>query len=310
MTALDNQMDEDDIPQPPAKTKASKKASKSKSKTLKSKKDDTLEPDNQMEVDTMEYVQPEPAKPKRTRGKKRSSEEMDPEESNIAIAENIHQSEPPTKKRATKSRSSAIQREESTRGDVAIAEVHEEDEEALLEAEAKKGRATTKKTSSKSRKVSEGSLAEKAALEARLPRDSELDAAIVAELEAEEPMAEESPAETHKSSKKSKSKKKTKKAAEEPPKVQHDTVERNEEQECVELTTMNLSIGGQVTFSCRPSSRNQLNPLPSKKPQKRKGFQKRRHPSHLGVAQQLWLTRQKLKLKLIAGTKDLSCRWR
>ncbi|KAH1356775.1 hypothetical protein KXX33_007099 [Aspergillus fumigatus] len=231
MTALDNQMDEDDIPQPPAKTKASKKASKSKSKTLKSKKDDTLEPDNQMEVDTMEYVQPEPAKPKRTRGKKRSSEEMDPEESNIAIAENIHQSEPPTKKRATKSRSSAIQREESTRGDVAIAEVHEEDEEALLEAEAKKGRATTKKTSSKSRKVSEGSLAEKAALEARLPRDSELDAAIVAELEAEEPMAEESPAETHKSSKKSKSKKKTKKAAEEPPKVQHDTVERNEEQE-------------------------------------------------------------------------------
>ncbi|GFF69518.1 protein bir1 [Aspergillus udagawae] len=227
MSGLDNQMDEDDIPQPPTKTKPSKKSSKSKSKTSKSKKDDTLELDNQMDLDTMEYDQPEPAKPKRTRGKKRSSEEMDPEESSMAIAEEIHQSEPPTKKRATKSRNSATQREDSTRSDVAIADMHEPDDEALLEAEAKKGRAATKKkTSSRVRKVSEDSSVEKAAPQARLPRDSEIDAAIEAELEVNEP-----PAETHKSSKKSKSKKKTKKAAEEPPKVQHDTVERSEEQE-------------------------------------------------------------------------------
>ncbi|KAF4179898.1 hypothetical protein CNMCM8927_001585 [Aspergillus lentulus] len=232
ITELDSQMDEDDAPQPPTKTKASKKSSKSKSKTLKSKKDDTLEPDNQMDLDTTEYAQPEPARPKRTRGKKRSSDEMDLDESNMAIVEGIHQSEPPTKKRATKSRNSATQREDSTRGDVAITDVHGPDEEALFEAESKKGRAATKKkTSSKGRKVSEDSLVAKAAPEARLPRDSEIDAAIEAELEVGEPMVEEPPAETHKPSKKSKSKKKTKKAAEEPPKVQHDTVERNAEQE-------------------------------------------------------------------------------
>ncbi|GAQ10548.1 hypothetical protein ALT_7869 [Aspergillus lentulus] len=232
ITELDSQMDEDDAPQPPTKTKASKKSSKSKSKTLKSKKDDILEPDNQMDLDTTEYAQPEPARPKRTRGKKRSSDEMDLDESNMAIVEGIHQSEPPTKKRATKSRNSATQREDSTRGDVAIADVHGPDEEALFEAESKKGRAATKKkTSSKGRKVSEDSLVAKAAPEARLPRDSEIDAAIEAELEVGEPMVEEPPAETHKPSKKSKSKKKTKKAAEEPPKVQHDTVERNAEQE-------------------------------------------------------------------------------
>ncbi|RLL96784.1 hypothetical protein CFD26_105975 [Aspergillus turcosus] len=229
---LDNQMDEDDIPQPPTKAKGSKKSSKSKSKTSKSKKDDTLETDSQMDLETVEYVQPEPAKTKRNRGKKRSSEEMDLDESNMAIAEGIHQSEPPTKKRATKSRNSATHREDSTRSDVAIADVHEPDEEAFLEAQAKKGRATTrKKTSSKGRKVSEDSLVAKAPPEARLPRDSELDAAIEAELEAGEPMAEEPPAETQKSSKKSKSKKKAKKAAEEPTMVQRDTVERNEEQD-------------------------------------------------------------------------------
>jgi hypothetical protein len=225
-------MDEDDVPQPPTKTKASKKTSKSKSKTSKAKKDDALETDSQMDFDTEEYVQTEPAKPKRTRGKKRSSEEMDLDESNMAIAESIHQSEPPTKKRATKSRNSATQREDSTRSDVAIADVHEPEEEAFPEAQAKKGRgATRKKTSSKGRKVSEDSLVAKAAPEARLPRDSEIDAAIEAGLEADEPVVEEPPEETHKSSKKSKSKKKTKKAAEESIKVQHDTVERNEEQE-------------------------------------------------------------------------------
>ncbi|KAF7131305.1 hypothetical protein CNMCM5793_004419 [Aspergillus hiratsukae] len=229
---LDNQMDENDIPQPPTKTKASKKSSKSKSKTSKSKKDDTLETDSRMDLDTVEYVEPEPAKPKRTRGKKRSSEEMDLDESNVAIVEGIHQSEPPTKKRATKSRNSATQREDSTRSDVAVADVDEADEEAFLEAQAKKGRAITrKKTLSKGRKISEDSLVAKAAPEARLPRDSEIDAAIEAGLEADEPVVEEPPAETHKSSKKSKSKKKTKKAAEEPTEVQHDTVERNEEQE-------------------------------------------------------------------------------
>ncbi|RHZ62274.1 baculoviral IAP repeat-containing protein [Aspergillus thermomutatus] len=232
MIGLDNQMDEDDIPQPPIKTKTSKKSSKSKSKTSKSKKDDTSEPDSQMDLDTVEYAQLEPTKPKRTRGKKRASEEMDPDESNMAIAEAIHQSEPPTKKRATKSRNSDTQREDSTRSDVAIADVHEPDEKAFLETEAKKGRAATrKKTSSKDRKLSEDSSVAQAAPEARLPRDSEIDAAIEAELEVGEPMVEEPPAETHKSSKKSKSKKKTKKAAEEPIKLQHDAVERNEEQE-------------------------------------------------------------------------------
>ncbi|EAW07426.1 baculoviral IAP repeat-containing protein [Aspergillus clavatus NRRL 1] len=229
---LDDPMDGDEIPQPVAKTKTTKKSSKSKSKSAKSKKDDAVDVDSQMDVDPAEYVEPEQPKSKRAiRGKKRTSEEMDRDESNIVIPETDRHSEPPAKERATKSRNSTAQREESVQRDTTPTGEREEDDRISREEESKKGRTTTKKkTSSKARKVSETSSLAKAALETHVSQDSEIDAVIEPNLDRVEAMTEAAPAETQPLPKKSKSRKKAKKTVEESPKASYDAVDQSMEQ--------------------------------------------------------------------------------
>ncbi|OGM48481.1 putative chromosome segregation protein BIR1 [Aspergillus bombycis] len=200
-------MDQSTISQPATKTKATKKSSKSKSKNVKSKKEEAAETDSQMDIDTADYSQPEPPKTKRTtRGKKRTSDQVEREQVNVADSENFEDAEPPTKKRATKSRNS-IQHDANQNDEVTV---DIQPEESIPEDEPKNGRGTTKKKApSKSRKASSGSSTSKTASKSRVPNDDELDAALVADLEQPE-TEEQSLQVVQKPSKKSKSKKKQK----------------------------------------------------------------------------------------------------
>ncbi|KAF7625304.1 putative chromosome segregation protein BIR1 [Aspergillus flavus] len=207
ISELEDPMDQSTVSQPATKAKGTKKSSKSKSKNAKSKKEEAAEPDSQMDIDTADYSQPEPAKAKRTtRGTKRTSDQVDREQVNVVDIENFEEAEPPTKKRATKVRNST--QHDSNQNDEVT--VDAQLEESIPEDEAKKGRGTTKKkASSKSRKASSGSSTSKTASKSRVPNDNELDAAPVADLEQPEP-EEQSLEAVQKPSKKSKSKKKQK----------------------------------------------------------------------------------------------------
>ncbi|KAJ5753081.1 hypothetical protein N7520_009998 [Penicillium odoratum] len=177
----DESMDQSIISQTSAKPKPTKKGAKGKGKS-KNKKEE-VEADSQMEIDSVE-PEPEPEAPKikRTgRGKKRVSEEMARDESE-PLAEPELSIEPPSKRRNTRTRSSSVSQAYSE------AEYEMPDAAPIDEAqeEPKKSRKGSKKTS-KGHKASDASVASKSTSKSRLPRDSELDAAIEAGLEADEP---------------------------------------------------------------------------------------------------------------------------
>ncbi|KAJ5126882.1 hypothetical protein N7448_007661 [Penicillium atrosanguineum] len=217
---VDESMDQSIMSQATVKPKTSKKGTKGKGKSSKSKKED-VEVESQVDVDEIELVQSklEPVKPKRgTKGKKRVSEEMNNDEPE-PVQEDFHESppppEPPAKRRATKTRSSVSQAFDY---DHIMADTGSVDE-APQEETAKKGR--KKKGTSKSRKASDVSVASKSTSKAHVPRDSELEAALEAGLDADvpEPAEEEEQEpepEKPRPSKKNKGGKKAKAAAESP----------------------------------------------------------------------------------------------
>jgi hypothetical protein len=224
ISEFDDPIDQSTASQPTTKSKGTKKSSKAKSKSSKSKKDEVAETDSQMDIDTTDYNQPEPPKTKRaTRGKKRASDQIEGEQSNVIDMESVEDVEPPAKKRATKSRNST--QEHSIQNDGVITDM--QPDESIPEEEPRRGRGTTKKkASSKSRKASNSSSTSKTTSKSRAPSDGELYAALVADLEKAEPR-EPSVEATAKPSKKTKSKKKQK-ATPEPSEDVVDNVNENE----------------------------------------------------------------------------------
>lgn len=217
---VDESIDQSMMSQATVKPKASKKGIKGKGKSSKSKKED-VDVESQMDVDEIELVQPapEPAKPKRGKGKKRVSEEMNNDEPE-SVQEDFNQSpppaEPPAKRRATKTRSSSVS--QAYNYEHVMADAGSVDD-APEEETTKKGR-KKKGTTSKSRKASDVSVASKSTSKTRVPRDSELDAALEAGLveDIPEPVEEEQEPEPEKprASKKTKGGKKAKAAAKSP----------------------------------------------------------------------------------------------
>ncbi|OJI96904.1 hypothetical protein ASPVEDRAFT_23883 [Aspergillus versicolor CBS 583.65] len=185
---VEDQLDQS-VSSQPAKAKSTKKSSKSKSKTSKSKKDEPRETESQMDVDEAEDAQPETSRPKRsTRGRKRSSTELDKDTMSIDDENTMDQPEPPSKKRATK-RSTSRARAQSIMSTDSVTDVPGYESEATHDEEGQKtGRGRSKKKTAKGRKASSTS---KSAPKSRLPRDSELEAAIEAGLEGDEPQKDE-----------------------------------------------------------------------------------------------------------------------
>ncbi|KAJ6191118.1 hypothetical protein N7519_001139 [Penicillium mononematosum] len=220
---MDDSMDQSIMSQAATKSKSTKKAPKSKSRGTKTKKEESVEVESQVEADIEEVTQPEPTKPKRAgRGKKRASEDIKDEPKPVAVEEREPSqppAEPPAKRRATKTRSSSIARNYNYEdSDSAMADAGPVDG-AVSEEETSRGRKPTKKRASKARKVSDVPVASKATSKARAPRDSEIEAQIEAGLEADipepvepEPEIEAEPAEPR-ASKKTKSSKKSKAVA-------------------------------------------------------------------------------------------------
>lgn len=212
---IDESMDQTIMSQTAVKAKSTKKTTKGKGKSAKSKKEEA-EADTPMDVDEPELVQPEPSKPKRTgRGKKRVSEEMDYDEPETVVLEDHQRSRspagPPSKRRAPRARSSSNshgynyeQRDDAMTDAASV-------DEPPQEEPTKKGR-KKKGAASKSRKGSDVSVASKPTSKSRLPRDSELDAALEADLEPDVPEVIEPEPEPAKprASKKTKTTKKSK----------------------------------------------------------------------------------------------------
>ncbi|KAL4952464.1 hypothetical protein BDW69DRAFT_21029 [Aspergillus filifer] len=201
-----------------SKSRSTKKT-KAKSKTTKAKKDEPQEVVSEMDLVEAEYAQPEPPKAKRsTRGRKRSSADM--EAMSIADDDARDQAEPPTKKRASK-RASSRTRAQSILSTDGVTDVQDYDSEAVDDDDNRRGRATTKKAS-RARKTSRAASTTRTTKKSRVPRDSELDAAIEAGLEGDGPHnMEREEVEVEKpapkaTTKKSKSKKKNAKKDPEP----------------------------------------------------------------------------------------------
>jgi hypothetical protein len=182
-TVDDDGIDQSILSQATVKSsKSTKKATKSK--TRKTKKDETVEVSSQMDVDSLDDKPVEISKPKRaTRGKKRTSEEISQDLRNGVDDERFHSPEPPAKRRATQVRNSIAQQP----ADALIEQIASEQnppEETISAVAPKKGRKGAKKsTSSKNRKTSTASTATKASLRSRVPEDSELEAAVEADLD-------------------------------------------------------------------------------------------------------------------------------
>ncbi|KAL4806580.1 hypothetical protein BDV18DRAFT_117858 [Aspergillus unguis] len=170
----------------PAKAKSTKKSSKSKSKSSKSKKEEPQpeEITSQMDVDE---AQPEVSEPKRsTRGRKRSSADVNNETMNIANEMLMDEPVRPAKKRATK-RSTSRARTQSIMSSDDAADAPEYESEINDEDDRGRGRATNKKKATRGRKTSRTSSTSRTVPKTRMPRNSELDAAIEAGLEGDEP---------------------------------------------------------------------------------------------------------------------------
>ncbi|CAG8893544.1 unnamed protein product [Penicillium egyptiacum] len=232
---MDDSMDQSIMSQATTKSKATKKAPKSKSKVTKTKKEESAEVESQVNADIEGVAQPEPTKPKRAgRGKKRASEDIKDEPKPVAMEEREASqppAEPPAKRRATKTRSSSVARDYNYEdGDSAMVDAGPVDG-ALSEEETNRGRKPTRKGASKARKVSDVPVASKATSKARAPRDPEIEAEIEAGLEADIPKLAEpeleikaEPAEPR-ASKKTKTSKKSKAVAKIPEPTTHNEVE-------------------------------------------------------------------------------------
>jgi hypothetical protein len=182
---IDEAVDESMMSQATVKPKGAKRGPKPKGKKAK-KEDADLQSD--MDLDTNEPSQPEPAKPKRAgRPKKRVSEEMAKDDFDpVTRAEPGSSVEPPSKRRARGTRGSSVSQTYK----------HESQDHSMLdtasvadsqEDEPKKTRKGSKKGTTKSRKASEVSVTSKSTSKARMPRDSELEAEIEAGLEVDYP---------------------------------------------------------------------------------------------------------------------------
>lgn len=241
------------ISQSTTKLKPTKK-SKGKGRGAKSKKEDSEEVDSQMDVDSIESAQPEPPKPKRaTRGRKRVSEEISHADVGLEEADQPNPSaEPPAKRRATRSRSSSVaptyNYEPSDYSMLDAASV----DEALPQEKTKKGRKPSKR-GAKSRKLSDVSTTSQATARARMPRDSEIDAALEAGLAADNPESEQPEPEQPQGSKKTKAGKKSKAAAKTPAQPTPEVAEDVDHEERLEAHT--LSVEEQETELPAPKAK-------------------------------------------------------
>lgn len=204
---VDESMDQSILSQSTVKPKTTKKG-RPKGKGNRSKKED-VEVESEMDLDTANTEQaPEHVKPKRTgKGKKRISEEIVNDESELTGQE---EPEPPAKRRATGTRSSSVSQvynyESADRG--------MPDTEPVDEAPpGPKKRGRKPKNATKNRKVSDVSVSSQPTSKARGPRDSELEAAIEAGLGTDAPQPVEPEPEQPPAVKNSKTSKKTKAAS-------------------------------------------------------------------------------------------------
>ena len=178
----------------PKKAKA-----KGRGKALKSKEEEP-QISSFMEPEDDNFEVKVPAPPSRTtRGKKRTSEEM---ETNSVLQDEI---QPPTKRRATRTRSGTVKPQtepgsldhEKDTTDVQMADAEEVPPAPVSK---KGGKGAKKRGSSSVRKASNLSTASKASLRAAIPADEEIEAALEADLdrpltddEAQEPIDEQKP---------------------------------------------------------------------------------------------------------------------
>ena len=175
-------MDESIISQPAAKSKAPKKQTRSKAKKT-NKPDNSMEIDSEMEVQASES-KPEPPKAKRaTRGKKRPSDSIDDDglDKTDSQKESPNREEHRVKRRSTKSHDSTAQFEDIHMDGGAPTGV--EAPTGAITEEKPKRNGRSKKGSSKGKKGSITALSETSS-NARLPRDSDLDKALEADLDS------------------------------------------------------------------------------------------------------------------------------
>lgn len=177
---LDDHIDQSILSQSTTASKKTKKPSKAKAKA-RAKRDDSEDAGSQMDVDSTDNAQPEPPKPKRaTRGKKRSSDIANRDEHDQGDKEAGEPSEPAPKRRATRTRNSAAQGSHDEYH--TLKEPQVPDEPVPQKEKPKRGR-PSKKASTKGRKASQISTNSGTTSKSRIPRDSEIDAALEADLE-------------------------------------------------------------------------------------------------------------------------------
>lgn len=195
---IDDAMDQSILSQATTKSTKGKKSTKSKAKTSKVKKEDVDETGgHQLDLDSNDGQRTEPPKPKRGRkGKKRTSDDISVDVQQQPHTEDASELQPPTKKRATLSRESAAKAPPSTASENEYMET-DVVEEPTAEPEPKKGRRGRKPgRSSATRKVSGISTASKASLRSRIPNDSQIDAALEADLDGDSSLASKTAVET------------------------------------------------------------------------------------------------------------------
>lgn len=181
--------------------KAKKASTKSKKKTKTAKTEDSIMTDSVMELETENFAgHVEKTQPKSGRSNKRSSDQMN--EGNDDMPEKVQPQHPPAKRRATRTRSNAIQPNTRASVDTNELEVEMTDAESMpppplpvskkgvKKGGKKRASATTRKASAGTRKGSESmrststtSSASVASRRAPPPNDDDIDAALEADLD-------------------------------------------------------------------------------------------------------------------------------
>ncbi|KAK2768263.1 hypothetical protein FQN54_000115 [Arachnomyces sp. PD_36] len=178
---VDDALEQSTISQATTKSKTTKKSTKGKAKGGKTKKEEPVEPDTQMEVESNNGGSDEKPRTKRAgRGKKRTSDEMDDgqQEKDASV-----EPERPAKKKTARSRNTATQ--ESVDSDVEMESlvVTIPEDPAPKQPPSKSRGGKKKQSSSSTRKPSAESTASKASLRSRVPDDAEIEAELEAGLE-------------------------------------------------------------------------------------------------------------------------------
>lgn len=167
---LDSEIDQTGLSESAMGTSKAKKASKTKAKGRKAKKEEVIE-DSRMDVDDKD--EHEPPATKKTRGKKRTSDQISGIEEQKS---HLEESEPVPKKRTTRTRSSTMKAAIPDYSDL----TDPEDQSSGTRKRSKAG--TKKRSTSKSRKPATS----KSKLKSRIPDDAELEAQLEAELDRPE----------------------------------------------------------------------------------------------------------------------------